>query len=246
LRWLYIDHATIRGVNSRGISSVVGLALVCLLFASSAAAAQPVRGFATYKITLSYPMGQRSVLLNESSAPSDRAGYSDLVLELIGTQQNLTYSRLVNASDDFLPYLPSIAPQSLNYSSGAMYSLHASVTASGTKDVMFQGSQYTANVLTISFAASFGNRSLTGTGTVETFPSALVYSASFGASLFKLDVVLVATDLPLTLPDSPSPAAAYVGAGVGMGAAALGGAFLIRRRERKTKQPEGKPLHWVD
>lgn len=246
MRWLYIEHTTIWGVNRSITIPIIGVSLALLLVASSAAAAQPVRGFAAYTISLSYPMGQRSVLVNESYSPSNRAGYSDLVLQLIGTQQNLTYSKLVNASEDFLPYLPSIAPLSLDYNNGTRYSLHANVTAAGTKDVTFQESQYTMNVLAISFAASYGNKSIKANGTVETFPSALVYSASFEGSLFKLDAVLQATDLPLTLPDSQMPAATYVGAGVGLGAVALGGAFLIRRREKKTRQSGPKPLHWVD
>jgi LPXTG-motif cell wall-anchored protein len=232
-------------VNRRSSITVIGLALAAMLIASSAAAAQPVRGFAAYKISLSSPMGQRSLLLNESSSPSDKAGFSDLVLQLIGTQQNLSYSRLVNASEDFLPYLPSVAPQSLDYK-GTGYSLQANVTAPGTADVTFDGSQYTMNVMAISFAASYGNRSIEANGTVETFPSSLVYSVSVGSGFVRVDVTLQATDLPLTSPDSQVSSTTYVGAGVGMGAAALGGVFLIRRRERKAKQPEEKPLHWVD
>jgi len=226
--------------------SVLGLVLAALLVASSVAAAQPVRGFAAYKITLSSPSGERSVLLNESYSPSARAGYSDLVLQLVGTQQNFTYSRLVNASEDFLPYLPSVAPQSLDYSNGTRYSLHVNVTSSGTADVTFEGSQYTLNVLAISVAASYGNSSITANGTVDTFPSALVYSASLAGGLERLNLVLQATDLQLTSPASQMAAATYVGAGVGVGVAALGGAFLMRRKERKTSQPKEKPLHWVD
>jgi hypothetical protein len=246
MRWLYIERTAIWGVERRGSISVVGLALAALLVASSVAAAQPVSGFAAYKISLSYPMGQRSMLVNESISPSDRAGLSDLVLQLIGTQQNLTYSRLVNSSEDFLPYLPSVAPQSLDYSNGTSYSLHVNVTASGTSDVTFQGSKYTMNVLAVSIAASYGNKSIKANGTVEIFPSALVYSASVGGGFVRLDAVLQATDLSLTAPGSQMPAATYVGAGVGVGAVALAGAFLVGRRERKTKQPEEKPLHWVD
>jgi hypothetical protein len=246
MRWLYIERTRVWSVNRRGGISVIGVALAALLVASSVAAAQPVKGFATYKISLSSPMGQQSMLLNESYSPSDRSGYSDLVLQLIGTQQNLTYSRLVNASENFLPYLPTMALQSLDYSNGTRYSLHVNVTASGTSAVTFQRSQYTMNVLALSVAASYGNRSIKANGTVETFPSALVYSANFGGGFVRLDAVLQATNLPLTSPVSQTPNATYVGAGVGIGAVALGGAFLIRRRERKTKHPEEKPLHWVD
>jgi len=246
MRWLYIERAAIWSVDRRSGISVIGLALATLLVASSVAAAQPVRGFATYRISLSSPMEQRSMLVNESVSPSDRAGYSDLVIQLIGTQQNLTYSRLVNASEDFLPYLPSVAPQSLDYSSGTSYSLHVNVTGSGTKDVTFEGSQYTMNLLTISFSASYGNRSIKASGTVETFPSSLVYSANIESGLVQLNAVLQGTDLPLTSQGSQITTATYVGTGVGVGVVALGGAFLMRRRERKTKQSEQKPLHWVD
>jgi hypothetical protein len=246
MRWLYIEHTPIWGVKRRSSIPVFGLALAVLLVASVVAAAQPVSGSATYRISLSSPRGQRSLLLNESYSPSNRAGYSDLVLQLIGTQQNLTYSKLVNASENFLPYLPSVAPQSLDYSNGTSFSLHANVTASGKTQVTFQGSQYTMNVIAISVTATYGNRSINANGTVETFPSALVYSASVEGGFVRLDAVLQATDLPLTLPDSQTLTATYVGAGVGIGAAALGGALLIRRTEKKTKHPEEKPLHWVD
>jgi len=245
MRWIYIDHREIRSVNGRSGITVIGLVLAAMLIASSAAAAPPAKGFAAYRISLSSPMGQRSILLNESSSPADKAGFSDLVLQLIGTQQNLTYSRLVNASEDFLPYFPSVAPQSLDYK-GTNLSLQVNVTASGTADVTFEGSQYTTKVLEISVVASYGNRSIEANGTVQTFPSSLVYSASVGSGFVHVDVTLQATDLPLNSSGSQVSGSAYVGAGVGMGAAALGGVFLIRRRERKTKQPEEKPLHWVD
>jgi len=246
MRWLYIERTAIRSVGGRSSIPVIGLALAALLLASSVTAAQPVRGFAAYRINLSYPMGQRSMLVNESIGPSDRSGYSDLVLQLIGTQQNLTYSRLVNASEDFLPYLPSVAPQSLDYSNGTGYSLHVNVTASGTEEVTFEGNQYTMNLLTISVSASYGNRSVKASGAMETFPSSLVYSASIDGDMVQLNAVLQATDLPLTSSGTQVTSATYVGAGMGVGAAALGGAFLMRRRERKTKQREQKPLHWVD
>jgi len=220
--------------------------MAVLLVASSAVAAQPVRGFAAYKITLTSPSGEHSILLNESYTPSDRPGYSNLVLQLTGGQQNLTYSRLVNASEEFLPYLPSFAPQSLDYSNGTRYSLRVNVTSSGTAGVTFGGSQYTLSVLAITVAASHGNMSIEANGTVEAFPSALVYSAAVGAGSDTLKVVLQSTNLPLTTPGSQMPAATYVGAGVGAGIAAIGGAFLIRRKERKTNQPKEKPLHWVD
>jgi hypothetical protein len=184
------------------------------------------------------------VLVNESVGPSDKTGYSELTLQLLGGGQNLTYSKLVNASEILFPYLPSVATQSFNYSNGSRYSVRMNVTASGTATVIFRGSTYTLDVLTVSVSASYGSRSIRINGTIEAFPSALVYSASIGNSMAKLQVVLLGTDLPLTSPSTPS--AAYVGASVGVGALALGGALLLTRRGKKVSQQKEKPLHWVD
>ena len=225
---------------------VVGLVLVALLVGSAAAASQPVKGFVSYQVSVTSPKGQHSLLVNETVGPATKAGYSDLVLQLFGAQQNLTYSRLVNSSEVLFPYLPSVAPQSFSYSNGTMYSVHVNVTAAGTKTITFRGSQYTLAVLGISFSATYGTKSVKANGTLETFPSTLVYSAVVGNQTARLEAVLQATDLPLNSSSPQMATAAYVGAGAGIGALVLGGAFLLRRRERRVKNPEEKPLHWVD
>ncbi len=222
------------------------MALVALLLASSAVAAQPVRGYAAYQVSITSSRGQHSVLVNETIGPSNKAGYSDLVLQLIGRQQNLTYSKLVNASEDLFPYLPSTATQSFSYSNGTAYSVSLNLTDSGKTAVTFKGSQYNLDVLAISVSASYGDRSIRANGTVETFPSALVYSASIGNSTARLQAVLQSTDLSLVAASSEMPTSAYVGLGAGIGALVLGGAFLIRRREKKAVEQKEKPLHWVD
>jgi hypothetical protein len=235
-------------MNKGGIS-VVGLAFVVLLLSSSAIAAQPPKEFATYKVSISSPSGERSVLVNETVSPSSKAGYSDLTLQFLEGVQNLTYSRVVNASGIVFPYLPSVANQSLQYSNGTTYRIRISITSSGTTKITFNGSSYTMNVLTVSVSASFfGNKSFGGSGTVETFPSSLVYSASVGNSTAKLQAVLQATNLPLVLSSSAPEigTAAYTGAGIGIGAVAVGAAFLLRRRGKKVEKSEEKPLHWVD
>ena len=229
-----------------GGSSIAGLALVLLLLASSAAASQPVTGFAAYEVHIASPGGQRSALVNETVAPTSKAGYSDLILQLTGGQQNLTYSRLVNATEDLFPYLPVLATQSLRYSNGTEYSIDVNLTATGATTVSFQGSQYTLSVFSVSILASYGNRSINTNATVRTFPSALVYSLSAGNSTVGVQAVLQATNLPLVSSPPSEATAAYVGAGVGIGAVALAGGFLMRRRERRTPVKEEKPLHWVD
>jgi hypothetical protein len=220
------------------------VAITAMLLASSALAAQPSKGFVTYKVTLSTPMGQHSVTVNETVKPSPKAGYSDLVLQLVGTEQNFSYARFVNSSYPLFPYLPSLATQSFDYSQGK-YSVYVNLTASGTKSVTFKGTQYTMSVLTFTASAENGTKSVKVNGTVEAFPSALVYSVEVGKGPIHLQAVLQATNLPLTQ-GSTMTTAAYVGAGLGIGALSVGGAFLIRRRGKKTKEQGDKPLHWVD
>ncbi|HEY6282347.1 MAG TPA: hypothetical protein VIW22_00295 [Nitrososphaerales archaeon] len=226
--------------------SIAGLALVALLLVTSAAASQSTKGFVTYQVSLTSPKGQHSVLVTETVGPSSKAGYSDLILQIFGKQQNLSYSRFVNASDYLFPYLPSVTSRSFDYTNGTKYSIHVNLTSSGTTMVTFKGSQYTLSVLAISISGSYGPRTFRTSGTVDTFPSTLVYSASLGNGTAKVEAVLQATDLPLNQPTSQASTAAYVGAGVGIGVLALGGAFLIRRRTKKVESKGEKPLHWVD
>jgi hypothetical protein len=190
-------------------------------------------------------MGQHSALVNESVGPSGKTAYSDLTLQLFGGEQNFTYSKLVNASENLFPYLSSVATQSFDYN-GSRYSVHVNVTASGTTTVAFKGSDYTLDVLTVSVSASYESKSVGINGTIEMFPSTLVYSASVGNSTDRLQVVLQETDLPLISTSPKTTTAAYVGAGVGIGALVLGGTFLLTRRGKKVGQQKEKPLHWVD
>ena len=221
------------------------LVIGAMLVASPVLAAQPSKGFVTYSVTLSTPKGQHSVTVNETVKPASKAGFSDLVLQLIGTEQNLTYARFVNSSYPLFPYLPSIATQHFDYSYGNKYSIHVNVTYSGTKTVTFKGSQYTLDVLTFSASGSNGTRTVNIAGTVDTFPSELVYSVDAGNGPIQLHLVLQATNLPLTA-GSTMTTAAYVGAGLGIGALSIGGAFLIRRRGKRAKEQGDRPLHWVD
>jgi hypothetical protein len=245
-RCLYIERTAIHLVKGKSRLLFAGLALVALLVGSAAAASQPARGFVAYQVSFTSPKGEHSVLVNETVGPSAKAGYSDLILQLFGTQENLSYSKIVNSSEILFPYLPSVAPQSFSYSNGTKYSVHVNFTAAGTTTVKFRGGQYTLNVLVISFSATYGARNIKGNGTVETFPSTLVYSAAVGNNTARLQAVLQATDLPLISSSPQMTTAAYVGAGAGIGALALAGAFLMRRREKRAKNQEEKPLHWVD
>jgi len=225
---------------------VLGLALAFLLAGSSAVVAQANRGFVTYQVTVSSPKGMHSALINETVGPSDKTGYSDLVLQFIGTEQNFSYSRFVNASGDLFPYLPFVGNQSIRYDNGTRYRVQVNITTAGTTSITFKGSQYDLSVVKITASASYENMSFRGNGTVEAFPSTLIYSATVGNSTYRLQSVLQATDLPLNASSSPMSTDAVVGAGVGVGAVAVVGVFLFRRREHKSSTQGEKPLHWAD
>ena len=226
--------------------TLAALALTLLFAGPVALAAQPLTGSASYKITLSSPMGTHSVLVNETVKGSDRVGFSDLILQLTGSTQNFTYSKLVNSSEALLPFMPTVPSQSFDYANKT-FSLHANLTQVNPESVSFQGSSYTMNVYAISLTGSYGNRSFATAGTIESFPSSLVYSVTLSSGiLFQASVVLQGTNLPLSQPSTTAATAAYAGAGltaVGVTAAA---AFVIRRRDRRSKAQEQKPLHWVD
>jgi hypothetical protein len=227
-------------------TSILAFVAFVLLVGSSGAAAQASKGFATYKVSVNSPLGEHSAIINETVDSSAKAGYSDLILQFIGGEQNLTYSKLVNSSESLFPYLPSVANQTFEYANGTAYKIRVNVSASGTTTVTFKGNQYTLSVLTVTASVSFGNRSIDAKGTVETFPTTLVYSASVGNSTYGIQAVLLATDLPLVPSSSQMTTAAYVGAGATIGAVAIGGTFLLRRREKKADKHGEKPLHWVD
>ncbi len=232
-------------MNRKGVSLAACLALVALLAVSSGVAAQSGAGYVTYKIEAVTPSGQQSVVINETVGPSAKAGFSDLVLQMIGGQQNLTYSRFVNSSTDFLPYLSTLTSQALSYTNGTASSIRLNVTATGTETVTFQGSRYSLSVYSFAVSGSYGNRSLSANGTLATFPSSLVYSASVSAGNASAQALLLASDLQLTQPSHTSTAV-VAGVGAGIGAAALTVALVIRRRDEKSQDAGEKPLHWVD
>jgi hypothetical protein len=236
----------VRGYHMKPLAlRLAGLALVALFIATSVSAAQLTRGFATYQVSITTPKGVHSAMVNESVGSSDKSGYSDLVLHIVGGMQSFIYSRLVNSSENYFPFLSNLATQSFDYSNGTTSGVHLSVAQTGTAAVTFNGAQYSLNVFTITASASYSTKSFKVNGTVETFPSTLVYSAEAGNKTVNVQAVLKATNLPLS-GAAPVSTAAYIGAGVGVGALALSGVFLIRRRERKAETQETKPMHWVD
>lgn len=231
---------------NRPVAVALSGLVVALLFAGSAVAASTGDGFATYKVSVTSPMGGHSILVSETVKGSDKAGFSDVILQITGSTQNLTYSRLVNSSMALLPCLPPIPSQAFDYSNKTV-SVHANLTQAGSTTVKFQGNNYTMSVFHITLAGSYGNKSFAAVGTIETFPSALVYSVSLTTGpLVQVSVVLQGTDLALNTPSPAMAQAAVAGAGIGVVGVAAAAALFVRRRDRQSRPQEQKPMHWVD
>ena len=231
--------------NRAGVA-VTSLALAILLVASSVVAAQPTVGFVAYEIEIVSPAGQHSLVINETVGPAAKAGFSDLVFGLIGGQQNFTYSKLVNSTSELFPYLSAISTQALRYTNGTTQGVNANVTVAGTKTVAFQGRQYALTEYSFSVSGVYRNRTIDANGTLETFPSTLIYSASVRSGDVSAQATMQGTDLQLVQPTTGSLSAAAVGAGMGLGGLALVAALFVRRREKRAKTQREKPPYWVD
>ena len=226
--------------------ALAGLTMVMLFAGSAVAATQSSNGFATYKISVISPMGVHTVVVSETVKNANKAGFSDLTLQISGTTQNLTYSRIVNSSSVLLPYLPPIPGQAFDYSNKT-FSVHANFTQAGSQSVTFQGKNYTLSVYDVTLSGAYGNRTFNAAGTIETFPSTLVYGISLSSGVAgQVTMVLQGTDLPLDQPSSVMATAAVAGAGIGVVGVAAAVTLFVRRRDRQAKAQEQKPLHWVD
>ena len=235
-------------MNNRTGVAATSLALAILLVASSVVAAQPNAGFVAYEVEIVSPSGPHSLIINETVGPAAKAGFSDLVIELIGGQHNFTYSKIVNSTSGFFPYLSAISTQALRYTNGTAQVVNASVTATGTKTVAFQGRQYTLTEYSFSLSGVYRNMTVEANGTLETFPSTLIYSASVKSGNVSAQATMRGTDLQLVQPTTGSLNATAVGAGMGLGGLALAAALFVRRREKRAQmqREKPKPPYWVD
>lgn len=235
-------------MNTTGTLLVTGLLILLMLSSPVLAATVTGLGFVTYAVTVDSPTGNHSAVVNETVGTSDKAGFSDVILQIIGQVQNLTYSRLVNSSIPLFPYLPAIPSQSFSYSNGTMLQVHLNVTSGGSQQITFHGVNYTLSVFAFSASGTFGNRTFSGTGSVSVFPSTLVYSVdvSPAGGNYGYHSVLKATDLQLSVPQTQSSTVAIVSVGAGVGVVALVGALLLRRGNHAGTARKEKPIHWVD
>jgi hypothetical protein len=223
------------------------LGLVMAPFLAVVVASQPNQGDVVYEVTLSSPARSTSFTVTETVGPGQNASYSDLMIQLVGLQQNLTYSRVVNASADFFPYFPALPNQTFGYSnSTAGFSVSATFSGATGGTMEFGGRSYQMQTYSFSFTARFTNQTHVGNGSVTVFPSTLVYGASAEVDgNYTARVLLQSTDLPLSVAPKGDPIAAYSAIGVGA-AAMVAVPLFVRHRRQNPQAGENKPLYWVD
>ena len=233
--------------------SVLAMLTVLLCLSPIVAASQTTQGYVNYQITLSSSSTTSSLTIRESVSPSSSSGFSLLTLELMGAQQNLTYSRLVNSSFPLLfPYMIYPANnQSISYQT-RNYSINLSVTQIGSSSVTFNGSSYKLTEYTFWASVSFENSTTkTVSGSLNTFPSSLIYSAQLAVNGTTAEIQLLSTNLALDPQASGSMTQTEAIAMSGIGAAGLAitafvGVKRFGRRKHESVQSDTKPSYWVD
>jgi hypothetical protein len=244
------NRADVRwAVNRSIILASSGLILIALASMSPAIfAAQSTTGSVTYTITVNTPSGSRTLTINETVSSSHKAGLSDLVLRLTSAEENLTYSRLVNASENYLPYLPTLANESFSFSRKfENHSIDFSFTSTGTSTVTFQGKTYQMKVYTAQFSVSSAMQTHRGSALLTVFASGLVYSLKASVDgKYSYEAVLTAGSNSLADPPAQTPIVGYAALGAGVAAIALVASVIIKQRRHNVHTDQEKPLHWVD
>ena len=242
---------------------VLVLASLAVLFLSMAVVVVPAFAasapeFASYRISGSGDGHSFSAVANETVAPSSASGMSDVTLQIGSAMQNLSYSKIMNASQVILPYFPTISNQSLTYQFHN-FSISASINQAGSASASYNGQSYSLSNFTFSVSVSGSGHKWAGsqypaevTGSALVFPSGLVYSASIVANgTDAVSVQLLATNLSLTS-QSGSSQMTTTSIAVAGGAASIlvgVGAFVVYRRKNNSQSQstsESKPLYHVD
>ena len=122
---------------------IATMALLSFAFVMPVASAQSSGSqYVVYSINASGPNHTVSATVNETVVPSSSNGLSSVTLQVISSNANLSYSKLVNATQRILPILPSIGTRSINLTLKNA-SISASVTQTGTQSIRFSGANYT-------------------------------------------------------------------------------------------------------
>ncbi len=224
------------------------VALTLITFVPSVSAQTPGTQYVTYTINATTPNGTVSATLNETVTPGSN-GLATAAFQIISSEANLSYSRLVNASQELFPLVPSIGTRSLNLTI-TNTTISASVTQTGTQSITFSGASYSLTTYSFSISAQNVQGSGFATGQFALFPSGLVYSTTINANgTISVNTQLVSTNLPLSTSSDGLKATTTIVIAGGAGSLIAGvGAFAFFKKEKNSSPGSGdsKPLHWVD
>lgn len=203
-----------------------------------------------YSINASGPNQTVSLTVNETVAQSSTKGLATVSLQVISSNANLSYSKLVNETNKLLPILPALGTRSIQLAKGNA-SLSASITQTGKQSVTFSGANYNLTNYSFNIVVKTAQKSGTANGELSVFPSGLVYSVSVDINGSRsISAHLLSTNIPLgasVSSGSNSTTAVAVTSG-SIGAIGVGGFVFYRhgRKESSSSSGEAKPLHWVD
>lgn len=230
-------------------TALASAALLVLLGSSAAAFASTGSGYVTYGVHFSSGAGMsKDFTVNVTSAPSSNPKLDNVLLQIVGSSLNLSYSKAINATTQVFPMIPAISNQSFSYSANST-SVSLKVAQNGSSTTQFQGRSYTLTSYSLTAAVSYGNYSATVLGALDTFPSGLVYSlkGSTAAGSYSFALTLKATSLALdSASATPASQVASIGLGAGAVVAALSLSLGIRSRRKHKAQEETRPEYWVD
>ena len=174
-------------------------------------------------------------------------------LQVISNYANLSYSKLVNASQKLLPMIPSMGTTSF-HTTIKNATISVTVTQTGTQSISFAGASYTITNYSFNISVQGTHKSVSASGQYAVFPSGLAYSATVNInSTATVNAHLLSTNVPLNASSgaSGSTTTTMAVAGGGLSLLAGVGAFAFFKREKKSSsnggsEAETKPLHWVD
>jgi hypothetical protein len=222
----------------------------------------PTQGHVEYRVTIiNQGSTVSSFFLNESAEPTSQNGVVLVTANLLSTLKNATYSRALNTSSfpEVFPYILGISNQSFSYHVyGISITVH--IVNTGNAPIMFNGQAFQGTSYQASASATYPGltETVTGTGTIITMPSGLIYSLQLETiNSYSVEMRLKSTNLALIVPSNSSSLAigiALVGLGL-LGAAVFAAPSIFKRLKRQpatTPSTPGepdtgeKPPYWVD
>ena len=207
--------------------------------------------YVVYSINAIGPNRTLFATVNETVLPNSSSGLTSVTLQVISNYANLSYSKLVNASQKILPILPSIGTRSIGLTIRNA-TVSANVTQTGTQSISFSGANYAITNYSFSLSVQKAQKSASAIGQLAVFASGLVYSATININGTRtISVILLSTNLPLGGSSSSSKSTTTTIAIAGGSVSILAGvgalAFLKHgRKDSAGSSSEAKPLHWVD